>query len=284
MFAKLLKHDLRAVFKYWWIGAVAVLGISVFGGFSSRLTEAVTKYDAITSMGVFGMIFSYIAIYLIPLFTQIVLIIRYYRHFFSDEGYLTFTLPVKKTSLLDSKLITGFIYMLSSYALMFVCFCIMGFIESIHNDFIFLDAMEVTFLLSAFDFTSMFGGGLSHLGGYAVPCIILFVLSVIVYIFLFNAFIYACMTIASAIAKKHKVLVGISLYVGVRVFIFIITRAVLISSLFYSYNTSTDTVSVENEPLVSLYVLMGVLGLLITLFGALYYFITVLLNKRLNLV
>ena len=278
MFAKLLKHDLRAVFKYWWIGAVAVLGISVFGGFSMRIAEADTRYATVSEMGFFGILLSYIAIYLVPVFTQIVLLVRYYKHFFSDEGYLTFTLPVKKTSLFDSKLLTGFIYMLSSYALMFVSVCLLDFIydPALFNIGTVWSDLSLN---SVFDVISLFGDGL---GGYTVPCVILTILAVVVYIFLFNAFIYACMTLASTISSKHKVLVGVSIYVGARVMIFVLTRTVLISSLFYEYNTET-TEPLANSGAVLMAVLIGMVGIMLAVFGALYYLITVLLHKKLNL-
>lgn len=34
MLKKLLKYDLKAVFKYWWIAAISTLGLSVLGGFA----------------------------------------------------------------------------------------------------------------------------------------------------------------------------------------------------------------------------------------------------------
>ena len=37
---------------------------------------------------------------------------RYYKNFFSDEGYLTFTLPVKTGHLLGSKVISAVLWML----------------------------------------------------------------------------------------------------------------------------------------------------------------------------
>ena len=32
MLKKLLRYDLKSVFKYWWIAALASVGVSVFGG------------------------------------------------------------------------------------------------------------------------------------------------------------------------------------------------------------------------------------------------------------
>ncbi len=265
MFAKLLKHDLRAVFKHWWIGAVAVLGVSIFGGFSILLASATTKYTALTDLGTAGTMIAIIGILLVPLFTQIILIVRYYQHFFSDEGYLTFTLPVKKTSLLDSKLITGFIYMFSSYLLMIISFFIMSFISYPE------------------DIKYMFDFGLSDMGGNDVVNLILGIIAGIVYIFMFNAFIYACMTFASSIAKKHKALAGVGIYIGVRVFVFLLIRVLLIFGVFYTFLINVDLPELDYSRMI-MYVLIGLIGIFLLVFGALYYFITVLLNKKLNLV
>ena len=37
MMKKLLKYDLRAIFKYWWIVALSSLGLSFIGGISLKI-------------------------------------------------------------------------------------------------------------------------------------------------------------------------------------------------------------------------------------------------------
>lgn len=51
--------------------------------------------------------------------TLVVIVLRFYRNLYSNEGYLMFTLPVKPQLLLASKAIVAFCWMIASYL---VCF------------------------------------------------------------------------------------------------------------------------------------------------------------------
>ena len=115
MLRKLLKYDFKSVFKYWWIAAVISLAISAAGGFaitalrSERELPTVVDVTAVTMLFVVALGFSAFA-----LLSGILVFVRFYKNFFSDEGYLTFTLPVKRSQLLNSKLIMSGTTMLAT--------------------------------------------------------------------------------------------------------------------------------------------------------------------------
>ena len=53
--------------------------------------------------------------------TLIFVFIRYYKNFFTDEGYLTFTLPVKRSTLLNAKTVNAMIWGLLLIAFIIAC-------------------------------------------------------------------------------------------------------------------------------------------------------------------
>ena len=104
MIRKLLKYEIRRLLKIWLAMAVVSILFSIIGGFSGSMMERSqgTSYEGVFVFGLIVTIMVLIAfVYLPPIFTMI----RFYTSLYSDEGYLTFTLPVKKNDILLSKLI-----------------------------------------------------------------------------------------------------------------------------------------------------------------------------------
>ena len=112
MLKKLLKYDLRAVFRLWWVMAISSLGLAVIGGICLHTLIGVgvdERSTIITIVAALGMLATVIGLSAFLVVTVILIYVRFYKNFFTDEGYLTFTLPVKRSQLLNSKLITTFI-------------------------------------------------------------------------------------------------------------------------------------------------------------------------------
>ncbi len=109
-----LKYDFRAIRG--WVGwmVAAILGCSAVSGLSLQLTIhlSATEADSVPAIvlmifaiilfavGYFGLMAAFCVGYYLPF-------VRFYRNFFTDQGYLTFTLPVKRSTLYLSKVITG---------------------------------------------------------------------------------------------------------------------------------------------------------------------------------
>lgn len=289
MFAKLLKHDTKAVFKYWWLGAAASVLIAVFGGFCMKVANVEnTKYTVLPTLGTVGMIFSYLGIYLLPLLTQILVLIRYYKHFFSDEGYLTFTLPVKKTTLLDSKIATSFIFTVAGILLTALNLLVMvaiGAPELLTSPGALEEAsLRVIYLVSIVGFLgyTYIPTVLSTLGTNGVIYIVLIVLIVLAYIIAQTLFTYACITLASSIVKKHKVITAVGIYYGVSSIIYGALQSFFLMFTFTTYDLSYE-IETETSILTGVFVLVGVLGVMIAVIGGLYLLLTYLLDKKLNL-
>ena len=84
------------------------------------------------------------------------------------------------------------------------------------------------------------------------------------------------------IAKKHKRLVGIGIFALFTWFVSYVVSSLTIYISFGAYDYSEEYLSlftVETE----LVMLLGLLGILIAVFGILYFILTLILNKKLNL-
>ena len=111
MLGKLLKYEMRSISKIMLIifGAVILLGLIVALGLSPLKSG-----NPGNSTGSF-LAFLGLALYLMVLMgclfaAYIIISIRFYKNMFTDEGYLTHTLPVKPGTLLVSHILNGFIW------------------------------------------------------------------------------------------------------------------------------------------------------------------------------
>lgn len=274
MFSKLLKHDSRAIFKYWWIGALVSMCISVLGGMCIQVVDVdYTKYNMITTLAGIGIFFSVVGIMLLPLFTEIILLVRYYKNFFTDEGYLTFTLPVKKTSLLDSKLLSALIFNAVSTLIMGVDVFIMLAV-GIPQQFFDVGVWR--------EFFSVIGDVFRVLGGYSIGYIILGILILLAVSVAQTLFIFACLTLASSIVKKHKILLTIGIYYGASIALSIVLNILSFGGIPTVF-TLISQLNQNNSVAAIMFILMGVLGIFVLGAGALYLFVLYLLDRRLNL-
>ena len=128
MLKKCLKYDLRAVHRIWWILAVTMVAASAVVAICIRalaqnmwnMTEESSGLEVlITLFGGAGAMLGFIAMVACLSVSVILVYWRTYTHFYTDEGYLTFTLPVKRSTLYLSKVITAAIVELST-GLLFV--------------------------------------------------------------------------------------------------------------------------------------------------------------------
>ncbi len=269
MLGKLLKYDLKYIYRYWWIGALTTIALSFVGGFCIKIGTVEEEPAFPVVMMFFLMMFLIIfAISSFALLTSIIIFVRFYKNFFSDEGYLTFTLPIKKGTLLNSKLIAGTLAQLSSTAVI------------ITNIFIML-AIGI-----GADFWSGASKGIAELWNSLGVYLLIYLAEIIagvVLAYVFSTlFTYVCITIASIITKKARVITAIGIYYG--------TNTVLsyVLQIFYFFGISSFmswSFSLSANALKPFLVLCGLaLILFIAVFcGVLYVIQYRMLDRKLNL-
>ena len=236
MFSKLLKHEWKANAGLMSILTLAVVGVGILGTIALRVLvnygDAITQSESVLVLLLFPLttlvFVSYMGIAVYVAAVGFVLMYRFYKHKFTDEGYLTFTLPVKTNHIfLSSGLnmviwtVIAFLVALLMYAMMLLCGTAQ---EGLFND----DIVEAFSSLGIFidgigeEFTELMGAGF-------VPLLILNVLVVP----LFSSVIaMTCVTLGAVVAKKHKILAIIGISYGVEMVLSILLSVVTYLPLF----------------------------------------------------
>ena len=206
MFGKLLKYDFKYVARIWWMLAVGVLGLSVAASLVFRaifLNINSNGFFAFLSvLGMFFLVVSFIGIFGSLVVTEVLVFVRFYKNFYTDEGYLTFTLPVKRSKLLLSKTLNSIIWFALHTALILVCVVIflgLGIGSSMGTPLLKTVGSSIGWLWDKVGWWLIV---------YAVEAILLFVV--------LSAFttclVQLCITIGAIVAKKQKVLAAVGIY------------------------------------------------------------------------
>lgn len=210
MFKKLLKYDVKSIWRIWWILAVSILGLSFVGALFLRLILSNLESEAVALISFFGGVFLVISIFAIfasIILTELLIFYRFYKHLFTDEGYLTFTLPVSRRDILLSKMLNALIWQTAHILLLLVCVCIFLLISPPTED------PGVLFNKVVFDeIGEWICDGFREVGAW----MLIFILEGIVLAVGATAFatslIYFCITVGAVVAKKHKLLAAIGIY------------------------------------------------------------------------
>lgn len=121
MLSKLLKYDFKSLGKKLLPLFLGLILLALF----TKLFTVIAGNNAILNIPK-GFITAAFIIGLIgiPMITFVLGITRFYQNLIKDEGYLTHTLPVKKSSIVLSKCIVANIYLLASVVVSIVAFFI----------------------------------------------------------------------------------------------------------------------------------------------------------------
>ncbi len=211
MLGKVLKYDMKFIARFWWILAVSVGGMSLLASAALRflITTAVfgdsepSFIEALVSIAAVLFLFvSVIAVFGSLVVTEVMVFVRFYKNFFTDEGYLTFTLPISRKTLLLSKTLNALIWYLLHTLLIVVCICAFVML-AIPYEILAPLLKELAYTVSA---------AWEALGAwlivYAIEAIILFCLLCLFTLCL----VQLCITIGAIIAKKQKVLAAVGIY------------------------------------------------------------------------
>ena len=273
MLKKLLKYDFKAIFKFWWIAVVVNFALSIYGGFLQQIENynqklAETLYDLL-GLSLFMVNCSYVALIIV---TLVLIFIRFFQNFFTDEGYLTFTLPVTRSQLLNSKVIAGVGTLLASVVICLINLAIMNTIawwpDLVAGDF----QLAIAYITES----------MSTLGIYFWIYCLEVPLLVVACAVLVVTTLYFCITFGSMIVKKGKLILSIILC-------YFISNIVVSAGFFgmiywflgFSVFATLDT-TVDQAPVTAL-VLLGLIFYGGALSGLLYSLQYGMLDKKLNL-
>ena len=287
MLKKCLKYDFEAVLRTWWILAVSMLGAAVVGGlgirFFSQCAVSPDVPEGLLVLSTFVMIGSSFCIMamLIGMTVSFILIFwRMYTHFYTDQGYLTFTLPVKRSTLYLSKVIMATVLEAATVGIL-----ILGILFMV----LVVPPTEGGEFFLSLDWLSAIGEVLGQLVDVAGWWLILWIPAAVAILVLFalfqNGLIYFCITMGAVVAKRHKLIAAIGIYYGVNL------AVGLIGEIIFLFLTAGIT-TIIMAALASGGVIMGltitailfIVALAMAVLSAILHFMTVnKLEQKLNL-
>lgn len=216
MLGKLIKYDFKALNRYLIVIHGMLLITAVLGRllFVRRFVEhpkgGLSDFGAVVMM--IG-ILVYVILFMAALFGTLLLIaIHYYKNLYSDEGYLTHTLPVSRGQLLISKMISGSVWMFVDVVLVISSIFILVLYKPIIQDFV----THKDEVLTGMGFPSTVGYGKIFLA-----IMIMFMISSVSNVLM----LYVSIT-AGQLFSNHRILGAIVVYFCVNVMISIVSGAI----------------------------------------------------------
>lgn len=216
MLKKLFRYDFKEIGKNLWLFTAVVVALAVLGCVSSEILwninwqdhdiPTMLKVAVILSLGMIILV-GFVAVIAYTVLSVIFITRRYYTNLFTDEGYLTFTLPAKISTIFNAKVLAGVLWSVIVSVVVILCFAAL-YIFSSSPDGISGISQSIKDSLSFYlpDFE------MSTLSIVVTGVIYLFAgISALMYELLL---IYLCITLGSVIAKKGKLPLGIGLYFG----------------------------------------------------------------------
>lgn len=283
MFSRLLKHEWRANAGLLGLLSLAAGGIGVLATVVLRIlvNSSETLLDtlgdwAVVVMSALGMFlfFSVVALSVYAIAVQVILMYRFYKNKYTDEGYLTFTLPVKTTHIFWSSFVNMLIWLAISLLVVVTVIFLAAFFGTARDGLVNWDILEgikrILHILSLEDWKEIFRDT------YTVPYLIIMAVTVLTAPFYALFVPMACITAGAVLAKKHKILASFGVYYALNFAVGIVTSvAAVVPSILM----------LGNGDMGGYYVTSSAIQLAVTLaltVGS-YFFTIHVMKKKLNL-
>ena len=288
MLGKLIKYDFKALKKTLLPLCFGAVALSVFVTILMKLFYLYQDYSQNLSRvldDIFGtvltllLIFGFLGLVAAAIVSWFLILKRYYQNLFKDDGYLTFTLPVKTSGILLSKLISSTIWSLitSLFAIVSIAiFVVFG----TSRQFINMDAIDTFSRI----WEAYWSTPLLTLKDYIIiPTIftILVLSSVVQNILL----LFLAITLGNQVSRKHKILGSVGMYFVVN------TVASIIVSTAMILLTYAGLEQIDNDSIFSItpgmdivYIYLSVVIVISAALSVAYFFVNkYILKNHLNL-
>lgn len=270
MLGKLIKHEWKAIWKIPTILIGALMVISFLAGMPFISPIWRSGIGGIEVFKVLVWMLFYFAIIGVSIGIMLFLAIRFYRSMFTDEGYLTHTLPATSHQLLLSKVIVMGIWIFFSMAGVFLSILIFG-------------GMAILFLQPEISIWNMWKDICREFEAIGMLGLNLFNFAASIIFMLIASTVNGTMLITGSIClgqmvKGHKVLGSIGAYFAINTVVQIVGMVVMLPNML---KTRFEAPIGVFQMLASVYWGMGVLCVLVSV--GLYFLSEYLIRRHLNL-
>lgn len=283
MLKKLIKHEWKSVYKVGSVLLLVILGVTLVGYLGLRtpvmsdlfadesgLTETQAVLVGVASI---SSLLIYILLLVGAMYGIIIYMgVHFYKTMYTDQGYLTHTLPVKTHQLLGSKvLVSGIWVFLVNVALYIsVAVLVIGMLQGV------MDGIQVD--ISWDSFWKELGEVFALIDFDAVHLLIIMLLILLISPFASVMLLFGALTIGQ-LSGKYKLMMGILTYIGLVVVNYIL------NSLVQAIVTFGYAASYMNEMPMSYMTSRYDVSLIIScVVGVVLYFVShYIISKKLNM-
>lgn len=278
MLRKLIKYDFKALSRYLIVIHAMLLITAVLGRllFVGRLMSDPGRLSNAGAIATIIGIIIYVILFMTAVFgTMLMIAICFYKNLYSDEGYLTHTLPVTRGQLLISKTVSGSVWMLLDMMMVILSLFILVLTRPVLDSF----SSSWDELLSAMGFPASTGYG-KILLAFAV----LFIVSAVGNVVL----IYVSITIGQ-LFSNHRVLGAVVVYFVINTIVSIICSiagsAYSMSTFSHAADESSFVMMVNDGVIYQVYARLFLFSLVLEIILAIgaYTVTYLLMQKKLNL-
>ena len=271
MVAKLFKHEILAYLRLWLPTQAVLFAIAIF----MRILLLFENDGVVYNISFGSSIFLYVVAIIAAIgVTCVFAVVRFYKNFFTYEGYLTFTLPVTPFQHLFVKVGTA------------VLFTVMTFFAIVLSGMIVTSGEMLVEIFKAIGYIVKeiyrYADGL-HITLYAFEALIFLLITLVGTFFYY----YTCISIGQ-MAKKNRVLAAFGVYFGFYVIAQIISTIITVIIAVFPDAFGILLQDIEMFADVHPYAFVHILFITITAvsagFTALYFYVThLIIRKKLNL-
>ena len=234
MVKKLFKHEI-AYYMRSMLPVYCILGaIAVFGRVIQFFEADNTVYNTVNIIAILSYV---VAIIAVMAMSYVFTITRFYRHLFTSEGYLSFTLPVTPTQHILTKLTTAVITHAASLIVILLSACIIT-AGDVLVEVIKAAAYIVNLIPERLAFTfkeTTAAQWQANIWLFVIEFILLLVTAVIYQMLLF----YGCITVGQMF-HKNRILAAVGVYFGYYLATQAVGTALVIVSRFLPWETFAD--------------------------------------------
>lgn len=283
MLGRLIKYEWKNTAKVCgslllFMGIMTVLGCV---SFCTPLWSGVFKGEGSSPMIFLGIMF--LVLYVVSLIGVIygILIylgVHFYKSMYSDEGYLTHTLPVTSHHLLVSKILVSALWYLIVMVLMFVSL-VSIVLTVIH---LILAAEGRSFWAELSDNWDFFVMGVESVMGEGILKQILFyILQIVVAAFSSVMMLFGAITVGQ-LSSRHKVMMSIVSYFGITILLQIVASIVTVPVTFYSTQAIMESAEVSVN-LTTMPTFLVTIAMNLIFAVVLYFISNFIITRKLNL-
>ena len=302
MLGKLIKHEWKATWKFPALISLFVVILTFLGVWSFKAPfwnnlvtgnlERLTFFD-VAGFALLAMYFVYICIALYAI--MIYFAIRFYKNMYTDEGYLSHTLPVKPSAhILSKTFVSGTWYLGSTILMLASMFWLLSsFVSTIFTSAGMTPADMAELKAYGLDFSlSHFAEAFSSIS--SMPFWLFAILLVLTGLFSCYSsmlIIYVCISIGQ-LFKKHKVIASILTYLVVTTILSTvltiamipISFSMMLNGNYLTLMESADPVTIMVAPYAMMAPMFIVTVVCTVVFSVVSYFITeFIMRRKLNL-